>query len=450
MGYPKLRSPEMVPPPRVVRPAADTISLTARRLARPKSQPKPHISGADQMALSRIAERFAPGAPDAQLEAAPEDVAPKQAPPKDRPLHQQIFAAASAPGMRVLIAVFLVIALLPSVTLGAMLWLGAIDTPWSPSARADTNPLAAGKSTLAAATPIPDQPQSNQAAAIGPLALTSPDTLEAKAGGEAPFDIALDHSGELPARSVIAVAGLPQGATLSAGRPYGEAEWNLKSDEIGDLRIILPDTASGESTLRVKLVAADGEILAGTETVLEVTPDPEAALATRPPLGAPPSDAQEVYDPNLAGVAAFDADNQQLLGASGVEEIFTTPEAPPPPAYVASSKGAAGDAQVAGDAKAADDTKAADDEAKAWVAPEFVNLRKGPTSSADVITIVAKGTKLSVTGRKRGWVQVTDPGTSQSGWIYAGSKRRKKATEDGDGSSTSFWPSLGSLLGSSD
>src|SRR4029077_3240322 len=72
MGYPKLNSPDNVLPPRVSRPGADTISLKARRLARPRSQPKPHISGADQLALARIAERFAPGAPGAQSDAAPE------------------------------------------------------------------------------------------------------------------------------------------------------------------------------------------------------------------------------------------------------------------------------------------------------------------------------------------------------------------------------------------
>ena len=62
MAYPKLNPPDSALPPRVSRPGAETISLTARRLARPKSQAKPHISGADQAALSRIAERFAPGA----------------------------------------------------------------------------------------------------------------------------------------------------------------------------------------------------------------------------------------------------------------------------------------------------------------------------------------------------------------------------------------------------
>jgi hypothetical protein len=37
-----------------------------------------------------------------------------------------------------------------------------------------------------------------------------------------------------------------------------------------------------------------------------------------------------------------------------------------------------------------------------------------------VVTIVAKGVKLQIIGRKRGWVQVKHPATAQSGWIYAG------------------------------
>jgi hypothetical protein len=223
----------------------------------------------------------------------------------------------------------------------------------------------------------------------------------------------------LPARSVIAVAGLPHGATLSAGRPYGEAEWNLRTDEIGDLRITLPKAASGESRLRVKLVAPDGEILAGTETVLKVAAasDPGFGDAAEGQALAP----ERIYDPNLVDVAPWDGKTQQLLGASGVEEVFTTPEAPPaPPEHVQPSL-------------------AANDDAKAWVAPEFVNLRNGPTSSAEVISVVAKGAKLSIMGRKRGWVKVTNPTTSESGWVYAGSKaRRAKDQSDAGGS---IWPS---------
>ncbi|MGB8708852.1 MAG: SH3 domain-containing protein [Methyloceanibacter sp.] len=431
MAYPKLNPTDSALPPRVSWPGAETISLTARRLARPKSQAKPHISGADQAALSRIAERFAPGAPGpgapgAQSDAAAEDATKsvvKDA-PRDQSFDQPIARSpilASLSGVRTLLAVLIAVALLPSLALGAMLWLGAIKTPWSTGAHAEGAPLPAAKASLAGTTPAPEQVQSTQAAQVGALALTAPDALDAEAGGETPFAVALDHAGSLPARSVIAVAGLPHGATLSAGRPYGEAEWNLRTDEIGDLRITLPKAASGESRLRVKLVAPDGEILAGTETVLKV------ASASDPGVGDPPQDQaltpDRIYDPNLVGVAAWDGKTQQLLGASGVEEVFTTPEAPPaPPEHV-------------------QPWLASNDDAKAWIAPEFVNLRNGPTSSAEVISVVAKGAKLSIMGRKRGWVKVTNPATSESGWVYAGSKARRGKQTDQSDAGGSIWPS---------
>jgi len=264
MAYPKLNPPDSALPPRVSRPGAETISLTARRLARPKSQAKPHISGADQAALSRIAERFAPGAPGAP--GVPSDAAPVDATksavkdaPKDQSFDQQVAQSpilASLSGVRTLLAVLIAVALLPSMALGAMLWLGAIKTPWSTGAHAEGAPLPAAKASLAGTTPAPEQVQSTQAAQVGALALTAPDALDAEAGGEIPFAVALDHAGSLPARSVIAVAGLPHGATLSAGRPYGEAEWNLRTDEIGDLPITLPKAASGESRLRMSVRSA--------------------------------------------------------------------------------------------------------------------------------------------------------------------------------------------------
>jgi Bacterial SH3 domain len=425
MAYPKLNPLENVLPQRISRPGADTISLTARRLARPKSQPKPHISGADQAALSRIAERFAPGAPGGpSAPGVQSDAAPVDAVPKDQSFDRQgpqWPILVSAPGTRTLITVLIAVALLPSLALGAMLCLGAIKTPWSTGAYAESTPLPAAKASLAGTTPAPDRVQSTQAAAVGALALTAPDALDAEAGGEIPFAVALDHAGSLPARSVIAVAGLPHGATLSAGRPYGEAEWNLRTDEIGDLRITLPKAASGESRLRVKLVTPDGEILAGTETVLKV------AAASDPGVGGAAEGQaltpDRIYDPNLVGVAAWDGKTQQLLGASGVEEVFTRPEAPPaPPEH-------------------AQPSLAANDDAKAWVAPEFVNLRNGPTSSAEVISVVAKGAKLSIMGRKRGWVKVTNPATSESGWVYAGSKARRSKKTDQQDAGGSIWPS---------
>src|SRR5690606_19160286 len=48
----------------------------------------------------------------------------------------------------------------------------------------------------------------------------------------------------------------------------------------------------------------------------------------------------------------------------------------------------------------------------------FVNLRERPSSSASVLTVIAKGAELPVLERKRGWVRVTDPESGKQGWIY--------------------------------
>jgi hypothetical protein len=56
-----------------------------------------------------------------------------------------------------------------------------------------------------------------------------------------------------------------------------------------------------------------------------------------------------------------------------------------------------------------------------WVkATAYVNLRSGPSSGASVVAVVAKGSRLRVIARKRGWVQAADPATSSTGWIYGG------------------------------
>ena len=103
----------------------------------------------------------------------------------------------------------------------------------------------------------------------------------AKTGEELAFDITIDSADALPARSVIAIRAMPEGATFSQGRPYGASEWNLTPDEIGDLRLKLPKTATGSSDLRVELMAADGTILASASTRLDIAPDPKSALILR-------------------------------------------------------------------------------------------------------------------------------------------------------------------------
>jgi hypothetical protein len=92
----------------------------------------------------------------------------------------------------------------------------------------------------------------------------------------------LNSASPLPLRTTITIAGLPEGTTLSHGRPYGETEWTLRPDEIGDLRLELPKTASGYVNLRTAVVAADGTIIASAATQLNIAADHKVALIARP------------------------------------------------------------------------------------------------------------------------------------------------------------------------
>ena len=74
---------------------------------------------------------------------------------------------------------------------------------------------------------------------------------------------------ECPPAASLRSEGLPKGSRLSSGRPYDETEWNLKPDEIGDLHLVLPSSASGEAKLIIQLVATDGAILADAATILK-------------------------------------------------------------------------------------------------------------------------------------------------------------------------------------
>ena len=106
------------------------------------------------------------------------------------------------------------------------------------------------------------------------IALSSPERIEAKAGEVIDFPVAIDATEKLPSRSVLAVAAMPDGASFSEGRPYGATGWSLRPDEIGELRFRLPNAQSGAFDMRIELLAADGAVLAQSETRLNVTAAP--------------------------------------------------------------------------------------------------------------------------------------------------------------------------------
>ena len=343
------------------------------------------------------------------------------------------------PGIRALVAGLVLVALVPNLTLGAIFWLGVIDTPWSmPSAH----------------PPNESSGPAVQSAGPSPV-LSSPAMLEAAAGGNIIFPITLDGTGGVPARSIIAIRGLPQGSKLSSGRPYDETEWNLKPDEIGDLHLVLPSNASGEAKLIIQLVAPDGAILADAATLLKM-PTHFAANIGASNIKSEPTQTQ-VSEQRTPGLE--ERGDEGTL--ANLDAATTPPEDPIPlPSVLKMTANSAAnisasnsirtelaEAQVSVErAQAVRETGAegtlanldpattpqedpvplpsrrpaptAKDDAN-WITLTSVNLRTRPTRSAPAIGVVAKDAKLRVIGRKNRWVQVTDPTTSEKGWIYA-------------------------------
>jgi hypothetical protein len=328
-----------------------------------------------------------------------------------------------------LIAGLVSAAWVPCVILGGM-WLGSTGVTPPPTAQ----------------TPQP-QP-------IAPHAvLTASRTIEAKAGDTVGFPIALDGTDGVPARSIIAIEGLPQASNLSQGRPYGESEWMLKPDQIGDLQLVLPrSTTNGEFRLAIALVGPDENIIARAETILNVAPAPTPLE----PVTAEDSDAPAA----LPGgeVASLDTKSAGETGNDAVTETTETATAP--------STGATPEDGEQTQAAAASATGAqpnmlgqaeTEESALPTVQPSVaVNMREAPRSSSPVLGVIGQGIELQVLERSRGWVKVTDPASGKEGWIYSGLLageankhrriRRAAPNSSSETDSESFWGRVGRWL----
>src|SRR5262249_1033641 len=247
--------------------------------------------------------------------------------------------------------------------------------------------------------------------------LTAPAFLEATAGESIFLPIALDGTDGVPAHSSIVITGLPGGSTLSNGRPFGSTGWKLERDEVGDLQLVVPNSASGQAKLTIQLIAPDATLVADAEILLRVATAPQGSL---------PINAEDTDDASLVPA------NQELAHES--------PEGRPDPG-VREVKPSAAAMEVKPSAAARErEDKAVQSEPRTVQSQHrvtakrtnsnvgtnemktsvFVNLRQAPSPSAKVIRVVAKGTKLRVVTRKGRWVQVTDPANSAKGWIYTG------------------------------
>jgi hypothetical protein len=172
-----------------------------------------------------------------------------------------------------LLAVLIVVSLVPTATIGVMLWQGVIRTPWSIDVAVgnDSQPLEAQQTS--SPSPAAETLQPKQDVEALSVTLRVPSTIEAESGKESPFSITL-NSADPPLRSIITIQGLPEGTTFSDGRPYGVGGWTLKPDEVSDLRLRLPKGVSGHTNLRIALVGADGSPIAGAATQLNVATPP--------------------------------------------------------------------------------------------------------------------------------------------------------------------------------
>ena len=374
------------------------------------------LTDADDLAAARIAERFAP------------NVQPIAA-PNERKFDQPAQQPVSTRKLRALITVLAIVALLPGLIVGTMLWLGPVSTylPMAANFGARAHPSIQSGSVTGMPLPVGHQPES---AAVLPVALAAPVILEATAGGDISFALALSHTNGLPTRSIIDIQGLPHRSTLSSGRPHGEGGWYLRPEEIAGLRLTLPDDAKGEATLEISLLTPGGEDIASAKTRLKMKPKPDASEAVaahkydehRLNQGVRPF-VTEAIDSSLAMLALEVAD--EAIVASRSEPTAEQPQEPTaeqPQESTSNTATAKPDNQEA--VKTEDATKApaqnSEDKDESLITlSEFVNLREGPSSSRRVIGVMNKGSKLRVIGRKRGWLKVTDAASSQTGWIYS-------------------------------
>ena len=240
------------------------------------------------------------------------------------------------------------------------------------------------------------------ASATGPeIALSSPERIEAKAGEVIDFPVAIDATEKLPSRSVLAVAAMPDGASFSEGRPYGATGWSLRPDEIGELRFRLPNAQSGAFDMRIELLAADGTVLAQSETRLNVTAAP-AEADTVSAVKSSPFEQSAGMDAPKAFEALPTPKRAPSAKVKTVKVVPIEPAAPSRPHDGAFALGAPGDAPAE------------------WVEIiRPVDMHARPEQSSETVKVVEKGLKFRVAARDKNWVQVRDPDTSANGWIYS-------------------------------
>jgi hypothetical protein len=416
--------------------ARDTVELamahpklsTASHVLTPRFRPRPQqansLSSADDLAVVRIAERFAPAArssPGAD----------------DRVFDQKVPPPVTSLGSRGLVVALFFVSLLPSLLFGAILGLGLVRAhrPATMKFGGESGLLAQWASVAEVWLPAMEPSRSTKPL---PVVLAAPAILKAKAGHSTSLALALSRTDALPARSIIAIQGLPPGSTMSSGRPYGEGGWNLRADEIGRLRLILPKAAEGAAALEIRVVTPGGEDIASAKTLLKVVPETDSSeVAAVSQHNEPAAALNEGIQPFVAD-ATPQVSYDTMLALGATPDAIVASRSPPMAELPASptadrlqesapNRAAAKPANTdyskvqEGPATAkANSAQTQDDDAGSRVVlTAFVNLRESPSSSSRVLGVMEKDSEFRVIGQKRAWLKVTDAANSQTGWIYS-------------------------------
>ena len=470
MGKPEFSSFEQFVPPK---------SLAERLKAQANGQ-------AETEAATFMAERFAPDPQTPPTNNPERSMPPESLEVAARTMEPVIERSARSSGL--ILTAFALVAVVPVIAFAALYSRGALSVTSAAAVLGDSDKQAPqeAQQAFAASAAEPETILPKRDVELPSIALTVPGVISAQVGKESAFVIALDSSETLPPRSIITIRGLPDGTSFSAGRPFGETEWSLRPDEIGDLRVTPPSTASGQRSLSIDLVAADGSLIASAGTRLDIAADPKAALISRPAdtarideliahgrkmvdvgyfpgarayfqraAEAGSADAAlsvgKTYDPSFIeeiraqgikpdtrqariwyerakALGNKDAD-AQLKGLAKEEALAATPTANAPEPAEPAIAPAANAAPKSADTPAlpaVDTPKPAPEPNRTGaIAPEWVeisspvNVRLAPTPQSETIKVAEPGKRYQATARQGSWVQVTDPTTSETGWVYA-------------------------------
>ena len=167
--------------------------------------------------------------------------------------------------LRLLATALIFLAVLPTLSADAILWLGNADTPRFPPVHASSSHGATTKAEVIITLP----------------AISMPATFRAIAGENTPFPIVIDGTYPVEGGDTIAISRLPAGSTFSAGVPQGETAWRLRSGDIKNLRLALPKAARGERALMIQLLAPNGHVISDAATIVQVTAVSEARIPIR-------------------------------------------------------------------------------------------------------------------------------------------------------------------------